>query len=326
MATQRNAKQEKKSAADIVAEQLDADVILYNGFLHRPQDELLIGECTKRCRRENVLLVLVTPGGDADPAYRIAKCLQTKYKRFFLYVSGYCKSAGTLVAIGAHELIISDHGELGPLDVQLSKEDELGERRSGLAISNTLEQLQNDAFDAFEQFFLEIKKRSRGSITSRMATPIATDMVTGLFAPLYGQVNPLSIGEAGRAMSIAGHYGLLLLKNSGIIEPLGLRYIMTEYPSHGFVIDRWEAKELFQNVREPSQEELVWRRKWVGEPVGQILIGMRRRQHLCSSSCLQKGSVRVRLHLRRKRTPDLETLLKSRRSRLWDMKGAYIHD
>ena len=199
MATQRNAKQEKKSAADIVAEQLDADVILYNGFLHRPQDELLIGECTKRCRRENVLLVLVTPGGDADPAYRIAKCLQTKYKRFFLYVSGYCKSAGTLVAIGAHELIISDHGELGPLDVQLSKEDELGERRSGLAISNTLEQLQNDAFDAFEQFFLEIKKRSRGSITSRMATQIATDMVTGLFAPLYGQVNPLSIGEAGRA-------------------------------------------------------------------------------------------------------------------------------
>ena len=110
-----------------VAEQLDADVIHYNGPVQRHADTQLIQECITRRRRKNILLLLVTTGGDADPAYRIARCLQTKYERFFLYVSGYCKSAGTLVATGAHELVISDHGELGPLDVQMSKKDELWE-------------------------------------------------------------------------------------------------------------------------------------------------------------------------------------------------------
>ena len=186
-------------------------MIHYNGPVQRPADTQLIQECITRRRRKNILLLLVTTGGDADPAYRIARCLQTKYERFFLYVSGYCKSAGTLVASGAHELVISDYGELGPLDVQMSKKDELWEVQSGLTVMDTLSALQDNAFNAFEKFFLSTKVGSGGSITMRTAAQIATEMTTGLFAPLYGQVDPLNIGEAARAMSIAGHYGRRLL-------------------------------------------------------------------------------------------------------------------
>ena len=139
--------------ADVVAEQLGADVLLFNGPIYRDQDKWLIDACIKRRRRENVLLILVTQGGDPDAAYRIAKCLQAKYDRFLLYVSGFCKSAGTLVAMGAHELIVSDHGELGPLDVQMSKKDELFETQSGLTVLDTLTALQDNAFKAFEKFF-----------------------------------------------------------------------------------------------------------------------------------------------------------------------------
>ncbi len=35
--------------------------------------------------------------------------------RVTLWVIGPCKSAGTLVAIGAHEIAFAPHGELGPL-------------------------------------------------------------------------------------------------------------------------------------------------------------------------------------------------------------------
>ena len=244
-----------QQVADHVAEKLDADVIYYNRPIFRPADQLLIEECIVRTRRKNVLLLLVTTGGDADPAYRIARCLQTKYERFYLYVSGYCKSAGTLVASGAHELVMSDHGELGPLDVQMSKKDELWEMQSGLTVMDTLTALQDNAFAAFERFFLSTKARVGGSITLKTAAQIATEMTTGLFAPLYGQVDPLHIGEAGRAMSIAGHYGRRLLIEGQNIEPAALNRIMSTYPSHGFVIDRQEASELFQNVREPTQEE-----------------------------------------------------------------------
>ena len=246
-----------QEVANTVAEQLDADVIHYNGLLERHQDGLLIGECIRRRKRKNVLLILVTPGGDADVAYRVARCLQTKYERFALYVSGYCKSAGTLVAMGAHELVVSDHGELGPLDVQMSKKDELWQTQSGLTVMDTLMALQNKAFLAFEEFFLNITAGSRGSITLKTATQIATEMTTGLFAPLYSQLDPLHVGEAGRAISIASFYGNRLLTEGRNIAPEALEFITSAYPSHDFVIDRQEASRLFGEVREPTSEEAI---------------------------------------------------------------------
>ena len=250
-------------AADLVANELDADVIHYNGAIERPADKQLIDECIARNKRDNVFVILVTQGGDADPAYRIAKCLQNKYEKFYLYVSGYCKSAGTLIALGAHELVVSDHGELGPLDVQLSKKDALWETQSGLTVMDTLSALQDNAFNAFEKFFLDLQRRSDGTITLRTAAQIATDLTTGMFSQLYGQVDPLHIGEAGRAMSIAGHYGRRLLNDGENIDPNALEFIMSAYPSHGFVIDRHEAEILFTNVREPTPNERL-----LGEKLG----------------------------------------------------------
>lgn len=241
--------------ADAVAAERDADIILYNGPIQRHTDRELIATCTRRQRHTNVLLVLVTIGGDADAAYRIARCLQDNYENYVLYVSGYCKSAGTLCAIGANELVISDHGELGPLDVQLFKKDELWETQSGLTVLDSLVALQDNAFSAFEKFFLDTKARSGGSVTLRTATKIATEMATGLFVPLYGQLDPLHIGEAARAMSIAGHYGQRLLGKGKNIPYDALNFLMSQYPSHGFVIDRDEARSLFSQVTEPSAAE-----------------------------------------------------------------------
>ena len=248
-------------AADLVANDLDADVIHFEGLIERPADQMLIDACITRQRRQNVFLMLVTFGGDADAAYRIARCLQNHYEKFSLYVSGICKSAGTIVAVGAHELVISDHGELGPLDVQMSKKDELWEYQSGLTVMDALTALKDNAFNAFEQIFLDIKRKSGDTITLRTATEIATDMTEGMFAPLYAQIDPIHIGEAARAMSIAGHYGKRLLGQSGNIDLNSLNFIMSAYPSHGFVIDRQEAESLFEEVREPKPNEIILAQK-----------------------------------------------------------------
>ena len=246
-----------KNAADQVADELDADIVLYNGPIERDADRMLIDACIQRRRRSHVMLMLVTVGGNPDAAYRISRCLQDKYERFILYVSGYCKSAGTLVALGAHELIISSHGELGPVDVQMIKKDEIWEMQSGLTVMDTLTALKDNAFEAFEKFFLDLMQRSGGAITAKTAAQIATDMATGIFAPLYGQVDPLHLGEAARAMSIAGHYGRRLLAIGGNVDPATLGIIMSAYPSHGFVIDCQEAQSLFHNVRRPSDAETL---------------------------------------------------------------------
>ena len=80
-------------------------------------------------------------------------------------------------------------------------------------------------------------------------------MTSGVFAPIYQQVDPIHIGEAERAMSIAGLYGRRLLVESENITPQALKLILSEYPSHSFVIDRHEAELLFANVRGPTPDQ-----------------------------------------------------------------------
>lgn len=175
---------------------------------------------------------------------------------FGVFVSGYCKSAGTLLVLGAHEIIMADCGELGPLDVQIYKEDEMGATRSGLTILSALSTLQVRAFDAFEYFLLETKKRSNGFITTRTAIRVASELSSSLFAPIFEHVDAMHIGEAGRSLRIAHSYGELLLESSQNCKPHALGKLTSSYPSHGFIIDRFQAQSLFNNVRGPNAAEI----------------------------------------------------------------------
>lgn len=170
-------------------------------------------------------------------------------------MTGYCKSAGTLVATGASEIVIADCGELGPLDVQMSKEDELGETRSGLTVLSALSILHSKAFDAFEYFLLETKRRSAGTITTRTAIRVATDLAGKLLAPIYEHVDAMHVGEAGRSLEIAAAYGEILGVKGRNLRPETLERLTQEYPSHGFVIDRFQAEKLFLRVRPPRSTE-----------------------------------------------------------------------
>jgi hypothetical protein len=243
------------TAAERVAAELDADVLFCNSDIDRPLDFDVINLCCGRQRRQNVMLILVTNGGDPDAAFRIARCLQSKYERFYFYITGYCKSAGTLIALGAHDLIFGNMGELGPLDVQMSKQDSLLETQSGLTVNAALTALQSKAYLAFEEFFLQTEHRSQGAITVKTAGDIALRLTTGLFAPLYAQVDPFHVGEAARAMQIADQYGRRLVEVGQNLDPESLSHLATHYPSHGFVIDRAEAETIFESVREPTEAE-----------------------------------------------------------------------
>lgn len=254
-------KPEKIPSVTAVAEQIaeagDCDVVLCNGGINRPLDTQIIESLVTRQCRKNLLFILVTSGGDADTAYRIARTLQDKYDRFELYVTGFCKSAGTLIALGAHGLVFSDHGELGPLDIQMHKKDDLLEMQSGLTVMATLSTLHDKAFLAYEKFFTEIEIKSGGNITVKTASDAAVKLTTGLFASMYKQIDPLHVGDSGRGMAIAYNYGRRLAELSDNLQNEALEFLTSSYPSHGFVIDRREASCLFNKVREPSPEEAL---------------------------------------------------------------------
>ena len=235
----------------------DTDILMFNAPIERHRDRRLIKSlCTRQCR-PNLLMILVTGGGDPDAAYRIARCLQSHYKKFTVCVSGICKSAGTLLLLGAHELAFSEHGEIGPLDIQMAKKDELWESESGLTVMTALTALYENAQDAFDHFLVSLTTRSGGRITVRTASEIAAKLTQALYSPISQQIDPIHMGEVNRSMAIAKEYGKRLMDKGGNFDEDALMSLISGYPSHGFVIDREEASSKFKIVRGCSADEVA---------------------------------------------------------------------
>ena len=122
---------------------------------------------------KNVLILLVTLGGDASAAYRIVRFLRRSYEKVSVYVPSRCKSAGTLICIGAHEVVISETGELGPLDVQIREQKELFVSRSGLAIPQALDFLETRMLSMLRSVLVDMT--AGGGLGTEVAYQIAVN-------------------------------------------------------------------------------------------------------------------------------------------------------
>lgn len=228
------------------------DILVINSLIEDP----LFGEVTEKAvggkQADKLVVTVVTYGGQANVAYRISRLLQSMYDDIAVYVPSLCKSAGTLIATSGNQLVMTPFGEIGPLDVQLLERDELGERKSGLTMRSALEDLKGHSFDLFQHFMMEIKAKSGGTVSFRLAAELASSITSGLMHNVYDQIHPDVIGKDFRDLSVATKYCERLNKRFQNIKPRGINRLVHEYPSHDFVIDYEEAKEIFHRVTRPS--------------------------------------------------------------------------
>ncbi|MBU1357448.1 MAG: SppA protein [Gammaproteobacteria bacterium] len=233
------------------------DVYGYAGPIEKPGYELICDllEGNSGKRREKALLYLCTGGGNPNAGYRIARAFIHHYgaENFRVAIPAECKSAGTLISIGASALVFFDKGELGPLDVQFQKQDEIFQQSSGLDIVRGMTYLQSDALDTFNKYLMEINGGS--GLSTKVASEIASKLVMGIYEPMYAQIDPIRLGEMNAALQIAHEYGTRLNEKSKNLKLGALSKLINSYPTHGFVIDRAEARSLFQNVVAPSEHE-----------------------------------------------------------------------
>jgi hypothetical protein len=241
---------------DKYAELYDCDILFYNGTLTLPYTAFST-ILTRRAKCKNVLLILVTWGGSPHFAYRLARLLQEHYEKFSMLVSGICKSAGSLVAMGASEIIFSDYGELGPLDIQMAKSDEPFTYESGLVLLSVLKMLETQSADLYSRIGIKVLRNTEGVITTKTAAEIAAQFVTQLYAPLLARVDLIHLGETARALQIAKEYGSRLREDGDNLAQEALDHLISDYPSHAFAIDKQEARKLFKNIREPNPLELM---------------------------------------------------------------------
>jgi hypothetical protein len=67
---------------------------------------------------QDLHLLLETPGGDGETAIRIVRSAQARCRELTVIVPNQAKSAGTILLMGAHHILMGPTSDLGPVDPQ----------------------------------------------------------------------------------------------------------------------------------------------------------------------------------------------------------------
>lgn len=157
-------------------------------------------------RNEPIDLLLATPGGDGEAAVRLTKLCHADCDDFRVVVPDEAKSAGTLFALGADAIVMSDSSDLGPIDPQifLPARGEYVAAQGLLRTYNELEQKVTQAPDTYAWYASlladidavvltraqsavdRLPELVREALSSRMEDPsdeLATRLATELSSP-----------------------------------------------------------------------------------------------------------------------------------------------
>lgn len=178
---------------------------------------------------KDVILFLLSPGGEGEPAYQISKlCKSFAKSSFKVIVPRFAKSAATLLAIGADEIHMGPLGQLGPIDPQIGGLPALGVSRALMTIASVAAQYPKSA-EMFARYL-------------RLALTVE------------------QIGYCDRISDSAMQYAERLLSTKPRLVPRAgiiAKELVHEYKDHNFVIDLDEAqKHLGSDWIKTDTEEL----------------------------------------------------------------------
>jgi serine dehydrogenase proteinase len=191
-------------------------------------------------------LMLQTPGGDIDQAERIVLLCRKRVgdAEFRVIVPDSAKSAGTLIAIAADEIVMGEPSELGPIDPQVVITTASGEPMARPAQS-------------FLDGLTEIQEKTGDG-----------DLSPAYF-PLLDKLDPALIDFCRKAIKRSEQFAAAFLKKymlqddperaDAIASDLG---DVKKYLSHAAVIDSEKARDLGLKVNFLAHDDPLWRAYW----------------------------------------------------------------
>lgn len=225
-----------------------------------PSHLLKVQKCLEAKSFPVLDVLLHSGGGDINSAYQIAELLRNHSKKLNVLVPIYAKSAATLLTLAADEIVMGELAELGPLDTQILERQKGGRKyNSALNPFKSLEQLQSFSLETLD---VTVKLLlNRAALTVDEAIGHAIDFAASVSSPLYAKLDIEKLGEYSRALAVGKEYGERLLrrytkwKDNDEERADVLDKLVRGYPSHDYIIDFKEFKELGFDVRYPSDSE-----------------------------------------------------------------------
>lgn len=208
----------------------------------------LLDSKIKRSPSETTIDVWIdSGGGDAHAAFKLYRELRSRCCELRAVVPDYAKSAATLLAIGCDRIFASPSADFGPLDVQIPHPDREDRIVSSLAGANAAEHLATLGVNlmlATGRKVIDFTSLPRGEVIKHVLMYSAD-----ILKPVLSKLDPQLIHEAAEQLKVTRQYAEILLKslNSPLPDSNAKeisRKLVTQYPTHGYVIDLHELKRL----------------------------------------------------------------------------------
>ncbi len=203
-------------------------------------------------------VVLDTYGGSLDSAFKIVLFLSRFAENIRVFVPRRAKSAGTLIAIGAHELHMSPFAELGPLDTQIVDPRNPTELVSALDCYQSVDYVRAFGLGTLRRALVTLAKEMQTGIPLAELVNTAEHLSTGSIASMLAQVRVLDFGGWGRTLKIGELYAKSLLTRVGHTpaEAAQIAYqLVYGYTHHPFPIDLDEATRVGLRPQHMSEQE-----------------------------------------------------------------------
>jgi hypothetical protein len=208
--------------------------------------------------RDNIDLFLYTRGGDMITPIRLVKLIRSYCKKFGILIPYRAHSAGTLVALGADEIIMTKLGELTPVDPTTSHpfnpRDPVDPKK---IIPISVEDINSYLLFACE----------KGKIKEENMSDIFENLTKHTY-PDHRHLHPLALGNVYRSQRMIRMLSerLLALHMDFNDEKIKnkIKKIVNEITSdiciHNYPIYRDEAKKLGLKVTVPKEglEKILW--------------------------------------------------------------------
>ncbi|MEK7101489.1 MAG: hypothetical protein AAB860_00925 [Patescibacteria group bacterium] len=222
--------------ASKIAEKYDVLIIFdETTMLKTDSDRIYNGLSALGKDKKDLLLILVSNGGEPGSAYLIGKLCQAHVsgKKFIVAVPRQAKSAATLLACAADEIHMGSMSELGPIDLQIDGSPALGLKQSIEHIAEIVEKYP-DAAEMFSRYLIR-------------------------------SVKPVQIGYYERAAESVRQYAEILLGGRQTAttkekpKDETAKTLVHKYKDHGFVIDKSEATNIFgaDTIKQETGEYLL---------------------------------------------------------------------
>jgi hypothetical protein len=201
---------------------------------------------------KKIALFLYTPGGDSIAGWGLVNLLRQYCAKLQVLVPFRVLSCGTLIALGADEILMGKHGLLSPIDPSVASP--FNPQAPGIQQPGTVQLLPVSVEDMIG--FLDLARKELGLK--------AHGSMVEVLNILAAKVHPLALGAVYRAReqnsSLAERLLLSHTNNKVAVKKI-VRLLTQELPTHSYLIGRREAaEEIKLNVINPTPkiEQLMW--------------------------------------------------------------------